>query len=447
VARTGESWPGDEDKDEGSGQQHGEMESGPLGEAEQVTAALQPRMLRRFTQPPDRSVPGDIGNVGNVGDTDEMEVLSDAEARMLRRYMAPDPPQWLGETASSDLPTLPLPPLPDAPREMERAAPATSRPLARSGPLHRRLATTAPAPTYQRPVRFPVQGPAVPVVTPVNVARLVMAKFHIAVMAGLLPPHVLAVLYTSGAFGSVRRIWLAPALIALACGSAAWGTYHDRLERAIESRPFTRYVLAVLYTRWRAEMPAGVPVEHTYIAQLAPASGPFRHEWQRWHGALYTRLYHTTNLLMASHYDTLNPLTAAYLGVDPPPRLGPERVQAVTRAALNYAPAIRAQCQTAEDAVGAARSHYTAYLARNATVPRCVIEDRLAGDKRRFETPDALCALTDELLADVPEVGQWRAQIARRSGLWGDTAHRRGYYRSAPQRVALWLAEPASMVR
>ncbi len=119
----------------------------------------------------------------------------------------------------------------------------------------------------------------------------------------------------------------------------------------------------------------------------------------------------------------------------------------MTRAALNYAPAIRAQCQTAEDAVGAAWSHYASYLARNAAVPRCVVEDRLMGDKRRIETPDALCALTDELLADAPEVGQWCSQIAKRAGLWGDRKQRTGVYRAAPQRVALWLAEPASMVR
>jgi hypothetical protein len=194
-------------------------------------------------------------------------------------------------------------------------------------------------------------------------------------------------------------------------------------------------------------MPAGVPVERAYVAQFAPASGPFCHEWQRWHGAYYTRLYHTTNTLVASHYDTLNPLTSAYVGQNPPPRLGRERVEAVTKAALIYAPAIRAQCETAEDAERAARAHYTSYLVRNATVPRVVIEERLAGDKRRIETPDALCDWTDDLLADEPEVGQWRAQIARRAGLWGDTAHRTGHYRTAGQRVALWLGEPASMVR
>jgi len=425
-------WPnGDDGDDAREGESARLTESGPLDALDQVTGELEQRLTQRWSQPPRRDT------------TDEVEALSPLDADLVRRFLEPaEPPFWrpthptLPPLASMPI-TPDLPPAPQAQRHVTRPGSVRPQPTV--------AVATPPAGVRTGPRAVSLTALAMPAAAPINVTRLVAHSFHIAIRDSFLPHPALALMDIPH-----RRIWLAPALAPVEPSSAGWEDYALRLEHAIEARPFTRYLLATLWTRWYCEPPREVPPARTLVATFAPAEGFARHLWQRWHGSYYTWLWHQTNTLVAAH-DALDTFTATYLGLGPVlrhevPRLGRARAQAVEQQALRVLPALRASCRTAEEFARAAWAHYSDYLARAAAVPRAIITDRLAQDALMIQNADDLCAWTDILLAESPELGTWRDQVARSSGLYSETS-RWGIYRSAAQRVALWLAEPSALLR
>ncbi|MBF6589514.1 MAG: hypothetical protein IVW57_03150 [Ktedonobacterales bacterium] len=448
-ATTMPSWPaddGDKGNDgDGNGNSSGNKGSrasgsGPLGDAPpQITAALQARLTHRFSQPFAH------GERDETDATDEYEILSDDDLRAIRRYRQPAAPSpaWMRAPTAASLPPLPDFSM-DPPRPLARGpSPVAAQPQPQRAP---QVAVLSHPRQPEAPMPMPMPAPAyAPPYAPVNVTRLVLKDFHIALLDDYLPANVLALLDTHD-----RRIVLAPALAPLIGVSAALSSasYPRRLEQVIEARPLTRFVLAALYVRWHARMPDGAPDGRGYVCALAPATGLLRHAWHRWHAALYTRLYAQTCRLVAP---ITGQLSATYLGVrgGSPydhygiPRIGPDLHAAVAERALAVLPALRASCATPREFRQRAWDHYAAWLAHNAGVPTCVPRDRLRGDTRIFSTPDDLCQWTDELLADTPDVGEWRIQTARAFGITSATTRAHGY-RTAAQQVALWLAEPTA---
>jgi|GEM_PF-2836763 len=429
------AWPGGDDFDDGKDDPHNQhsLESGPLGPIDQATGELDRRLTRRWSEPLQRQ-------------TDEVEVLSALDADLVRRFLAPPPqePEFLGTRQLPPLPALPdLPPAPVAAVPHLHALRVTHEPSGqRAQPA---IAVATPPPSARPRLRaVPLTAAPPPATAPLNVTRLVTHSFHIAMRADFLPPSVLAMMDIPH-----RRIWLAPALAPVQSTGSEWGDYATRLERAIEARPFTRYLLATLWTRWYCEPPAEAPHAQTLIATFAPADGLTQHTWQRWHGDYYTWLWNRTNTLVATH-DRLDLLTMSYLSLGDVlpyevPTLGPARVHAVQRHALRVLPALRAACHTPDEFLRAAWNHYGDYLARSMALPRAIVTGRLEQDTLRIRTSTDLCDLTDALLAESPELGAWRDQVARSAGLYGETSPH-GVYRTAAQRVALWLAEPSYLL-
>jgi hypothetical protein len=363
--------------------------------------------------------------------TDEIQALSPFDVEMLRRFTAPPvpkaPPSDLGRRLREARDELD-----DMMGARTARYPVPTGPIASYGP------------------QVAVQAPAYPVVTaPLSVTRLVMHSFHIAIKPGYLPPNVLVCVDTR-----IRRLWLAPSLAPLHGeheAAAGWGAYADRLERVIESRPVTRYVLAAMWVRYGSSSALGAaPPTRCAVAAFAPASGLIAQAWGRSHADYYTRLWKQTNTLVAPR-EAIEKLTAVYLG-EPEmpaygiPRLGAEREQAVTERALRVLPALRGEALTPTEFRTVAWTHYVDWLARCLAVPRLVIHDRLAGDMLATRTPDELCAWTDRMLRSSTELGEWRARTAQAFGLMSETT-RAGDYRTPAQRVALWLAEPSAAVR
>jgi len=410
-------WPS-EDAD---GNEHGNEDnqperaigSGPLVDPAQITSTLSARLVRRWTLPLGRH-----RERHERGDTDEVETLSPSDAHLLGRFLAQPPTGYAVEGTS------PLPGIEQVPTIPARV------PTPPSGALTRRFAART-ARTALAPAPPAVTPPA-----PLDVARLAMRSFHLAVAPdGFLPADVLMLLD-----GHTRRLWLAPLLLLLMIGSSAdWRT---RLAATIEARPLTRYLIAALWAVTHSEMPASSPAAASLTVLFAPAAGLTRHPWHRWHGSWYTRVWRQTNRLVAPHL-TLDRLTACYLGLregERVPHLGPERRRAVLENALRVLPHLRARCRTTAEMERAAWAHYTGWLARVTAVPECVIADRLDGDRRAIRAPDDLCRLTDDLLAGEPEMAHARTMHAH--GVWSETS-RGGVYRTAGQGVALWLAEPS----